>query len=491
MRQGSPESNGWNSMNGSSENLSFPKQPRKNGYGGFGPPSSTGGELEPSPIGPMSRSETFPKPSYSAGEPSRRPSAPGARSDTLPVTGFPTERRPSFGPDTSRLPPPRKSLIAQRGQSGSVNLAVEFGISNPYHTPSDSASSGYSTFSDQSFTSSQTSPARSHTHDKFPDASNARDPMVSLQSSMENLRPTDLRIDPTATAPRRAQSPLVESPYGTSPRGNPYDPAIQYGLGEDLSPRTHGRHMPSSRHGTPPQSNTHLDRRNDSLPGLPGTGVPPIRKGSREGQSRGNCKLCREAITGKSISSADGRLTGKYHKACFVCTTCSEPFSSAEFYVLNDKPYCEQHYHKLNGSLCGSCGRGIEGQYVEDESRVKHHMECFCCLDCRRPLSDSYFEVDGKAYCERDAMRRTQPSPNGYGGGMSGEPHMHSQGHPRGGPGPRHYGNPAGRSAPRPGYGSPTMPRGPYGGPPPTNRLGPALGLRPQMNKRMTRLGIM
>ncbi|KOS20220.1 Paxillin-B [Escovopsis weberi] len=84
--------------------------------------------------------------------------------------------------------------------------------------------------------------------------------------------------------------------------------------------------------------------------------------------------------------------------ACFVCATCAEAFTSAEFYVLDDKPYCEQHYHRLNGSLCGGCGRGIEGEYVEDESDVKHHLECFCCLDCGVSLSGGYFEVEGKAY---------------------------------------------------------------------------------------------
>lgn len=189
---------------------------------------------------------------------------------------------------------------------------------------------------------------------------------------------------------------------------------------------------------------------------------------------RGNCKACGLPIKGKSISSADGSLlTGRYHKPCFVCSTCQKPFASSTFYVLDDKPYCELHYHKLNGSLCGSCGKGIEGQYLEDESAVKHHVGCFKCGECGMALRDGYFEVAGKAYCERDAWRLVQqPSSttmtgnNAAGGGGLLRP--------GGGPGP------SGRT--------PGLPGGPRGGP---AYGGGRFGPRPRMEKRMTRLGMM
>jgi hypothetical protein len=145
--------------------------------------------------------------------------------------------------------------------------------------------------------------------------------------------------------------------------------------------------------------------------------------------------------------------------------------------VLDDRPYCEQHYHKLNGSLCGSCGRGIEGQYLEDESAVKHHVGCFKCASpaCGMALRDGYFEVNGKAYCEKDAWRLA-----GGGGGNGGGA----------GPGGPPGGGGMGGFRPPP-MGLPGGPRGVMGGggynP---SRLGP-LGQRPKMEKRMTRLGIM
>ncbi|KND89755.1 Paxillin-like protein 1 [Tolypocladium ophioglossoides CBS 100239] len=498
-----------NVSGGGSTTMAPPRVPRKNGYGGFGPPSSIADELEPGTNGLVSRSETYPKPSAPPGPPARMPSAPGTRPDPSRNTGnFGHERKKSMGPDVSRRPPPRTSLLAQHRpkNSRSVDLAAEFGDGNPYHTPSGSASSGYSTFSHPSQASSQTSPARSQTHqndlDPLPKVDKA---MNEPQISMESLRPHDLRIDPTAQARRRTPSPLAESPRGISPREERYDPSMQAGQ-LDLPPRGYDRPLPFPRYGSSPQREPDYmrpERRNDHSQGRLGTSPPsrqetprPLRTPSRDPMtlpSRGDCKACGLAIRGKSISSADGRLTGKYHKACFVCATCSEPFTSAEFYVLSDKPYCEQHYHKLNGSLCGGCGRGIEGQYLEDESRIKHHVGCFRCLDCGMSLSDGYFEVDGKSYCERDAWKRTQPPANGYGMAEQDAYSPPPPGPHRGGPGPRPGPGRGGlpdRPGPRPGPGGLGLPRPPYGAQY-GSRLGPGVGPRPQMNKRMTRLGQM
>ncbi|PNP43810.1 hypothetical protein TGAM01_v208642 [Trichoderma gamsii] len=586
---------------------STPKQPRKNGYEGFGAPS--GRQLDPNAMAPPMRAETFPRPSPGVGETPRRPSFASPMShNRLPSMGDPdAERRPSLVPDTSRRPPPRKSLIPQHLPTESLNLAAEFGSSNPYHTASDSSSSGYSTFSNQSQTTTQTSPARSQPRNSIPDALRVRAVPGGMSTATEKPRPADLRLDPAADIPLPARSPVPRSPY-LIPEGEEerYDPAIQPGIGQpafkpyrafspapeprsepepepelDLGPKNESSPRQSSprsprqsprqtlpaqtpprqftpRQSTPrqptPRQSTPLQpsaRRSTPMQPSPRQSTPvqpsprqstprsPPRKSSlRQSQtvstesprkssrdlkgskdlklpSRGDCKACGEPITGKSVSSADGRLTGRYHKACFVCTTCANPFTSAEFYVMDDKPYCEQHYHKLNGSLCGSCGVGIEGQFVEDESRVKHHVGCFCCLDCGVPLSDGYFEVDGKAYCERDAVRRTRPPPppNPYPRGPPGRGGY-------GGPGPRPYGGPPGPPGPpgpgrmgpggpgpRP-YGPPGLPRGPgpYGGPPPGRLgpgmgpgmrpgmgpgMGPGLGPLPKMNKRMTRLGMM
>lgn len=94
----------------------------------------------------------------------------------------------------------------------------------------------------------------------------------------------------------------------------------------------------------------------------------------------------------------------------FVCKACKERFPTADFYILDDHPYCGQHYHELNGSICVDCGRGIEGRYIDTAGDRKHHIYCFTCSDCSKPLSQDYFEIDGKFYCEADADRVHQKS---------------------------------------------------------------------------------
>jgi hypothetical protein len=101
---------------------------------------------------------------------------------------------------------------------------------------------------------------------------------------------------------------------------------------------------------------------------------------------------------------------------------------------------------------------------------------CFKCGECGMALRDGYFEVGGKAYCEKDAWRLA----GGGGGGNTGI-----------GGGPGGPGGPGGGGGLRPpNMGLPGGPRGAMGvGGYNPSRLGP--GTRPRMEKRMTRLGMM
>ncbi|KAM7216309.1 hypothetical protein V8F06_008328 [Rhypophila decipiens] len=505
------------------------RAPRMNGYGGFGPPQKTRQDLAPEPYGMLNRSETFPRPSEVVDPPMRTPSEPGLRpdkwrrpsevsQDTNTRAPQPTAepRRPSRGPDTSRPPPPRTSLVrpGTAGRDGApgvpaINFAQEFGVGNPYHNSSASTSSsasGYSQPSDRrpSMASSRTSPPRSlssRSGRNPPKPADFDNLMSDLQSSMKEMNPSDPapsalqppkevkakprpsplkfrppppgsdrgydpRIDPVIQSgrPRRPRSPLVPLPVEQEIRDEA--PPFQERT-RDISPVSPLTPLPPS----PPRLRASPERIRDQSDVMP----PPMharnqsRSRPRDGSvqsSRGDCKACRLPITGKSISSADGRLTGRYHKACFVCSTCKEPFSSATFYVLEDRPYCHRHYHELNGSLCGSCDKGIEGQYLEDESTKKHHVGCFRCGDCGMVLKDGYFEVNGGSYCQKDAWRRVQ------------QPRM-ANGGPRKGPSGQTLGLPSG---PRSGGG--------FGMPGGNNRLGPPRPL-PRLEKRMTRLGMM
>ncbi|KAI3325918.1 hypothetical protein HD806DRAFT_428008 [Xylariaceae sp. AK1471] len=508
-----------------SGSMALPKMPRKNGYGGFGPPQKEGEDPEPQPLALGKRSETFPDQALKAGDdelhtdpPARVPSAPGLRPDrssrpsnqdgNRPVMTNERKHRPSYGiRDISRPPPPRKSLIRPPTRDGSknlsINLADEFGSGNPYHSPSisqSSSNSGYSQGSQASQPSSNTSPARS-----VESRSVTRRPSdtAGIDALMDDLQSSMNALQPVSPIPGPAPIPIPQSNSlkpAAAKRGPSQslrvDPAIQDGRDTRLESPISPRSVPKSDRLDTPVQEGQAQVRSETISTL-GSGSHN-RQPSRNPRSRGNCKACQEPITGKSISSADGRLTGRYHKACFVCATCKEPFSSATFYVHEDRPYCEQHYHKLNGSLCRSCNRGIEGQYLEDEVPQKYHPGCFRCGDCGIVLRDGYFDVSGRSYCERDAWRRMQSAARAQ--QMAPPPQQQRQGSASG---------PSMR-APPPG-GIPSIrepPRGLPAGPssnlhrpfglPTGQRLMPGqalgrggLGPMQKMEKRMTRLGIM
>lgn len=189
-----------------------------------------------------------------------------------------------------------------------------------------------------------------------------------------------------------------------------------------LENKTFERPVPTRSQTAVPVSNVsplEKERPKPQMRSPPAVQPPPVpqtasRPGLARRQTTGTkavCRGCNKQIEGKSVKAADGRLTGRWHKACFTCKTCKEPFTTADFYVINNHPYCEQHYHEKNGSVCHACQKGIEGQYLETSSagaggRVerKYHARCFTCVDCRVILSDDYFEIGSRIYCERHAL---------------------------------------------------------------------------------------
>lgn len=292
--------------------------------------------------------------------------------------------------------------------------ALDFGIGNPYHLSTESASSNDSSGSDVKTSSSRSSPPLSE--------SPQRPKRKADTSKLDNLL-SEFRLDldtapilehpapPRWASPPSFSRPLYSKPTETSPYRDSatISPTSNThsltrdgdGLQSFLTPATS-----TDGHLTPtypaanqvvisPSSNPVASPDEDLSPVYPlnqGTlrappaSYPPLPppkaplpRPRRTATKKGSCRGCGELIMGKSVSSADGRLTGRYHKPCFVCKTCKEPFQTADFYVMNNHPYCGRHYHQLNDSLCKSCDRGIEGQYLETELKQKFHPHCFTC----------------------------------------------------------------------------------------------------------------
>ncbi|KAF9922185.1 hypothetical protein FBU30_007719 [Linnemannia zychae] len=116
------------------------------------------------------------------------------------------------------------------------------------------------------------------------------------------------------------------------------------------------------------------------------------------------CRACNLPVEKEAVCAQDGKLQGKWHAACFGCQTCKKPFPDKSFYVYGDAPYCRRHYHKLNNSLCKSCDQPIEGPCAQTMEGWRFHPGCFCCIECKVPLTDVYYNFENQAYCEKDIM---------------------------------------------------------------------------------------
>ncbi|KAJ9602271.1 hypothetical protein H2200_013126 [Cladophialophora chaetospira] len=225
-------------------------------------------------------------------------------------------------------------------------------------------------------------------------------PQVDLTPSDPSARPESVLIksnDIEVPAPLRPRLPQL-------PLESPTAPLLLQGR---LSPIPDpGHHQQDSVDSLP---SIHMER--PASPEPEQETQPPAKARSLV-PNKGPCRGCSKLILAgqKSVSSADGRLTGRYHKECFVCQACKTSFPTAEFYVHNDHPYCSHHYHELENSLCATCGKGIEGVYMETANvagrgKEKHHPGCLKCTTCKIRLDHDYFELSGKVYCERDAFR--------------------------------------------------------------------------------------
>jgi hypothetical protein len=295
---------------------------------------------------------------------------------------------------------------------------------NPLHTPSDSGLSddSYASSGFRSAASSRSSPPGSVTSHSREASKLGRSEYLGETFERTNSPDSyaESRVTPVQTEQSRGPQSQVRlnapdpillpmSPANAYAPESPMDPAIQPGLSFDRRPiQPTPRQDPPSKLGQSP-----LSQSPDVAP----------RRVQRQPTSKGNCGGCSEPIFGKSVKDSSGRLTGRYHKECFVCKTCCSPFPTAEFYVFNNSPYCERHYHKLNGSVCASCDRGIEGQYLETDARTKFHPRCFTCTTCRVVLQDDYYEFNGQRYCDRHARSAATPPRNHLGPG-SYQPRM-------------------------------------------------------------------
>jgi len=108
-----------------------------------------------------------------------------------------------------------------------------------------------------------------------------------------------------------------------------------------------------------------------------------------------SCAGCKKPIT-QSYTTA---LNQTWHPACFRCARCGKAIGQTRFYTYAGQPYHEHCYHDRFSPRCPGCGK-----LVTDGGKVAlgktWHAEHFLCAGGQEPIRGSFFEKNGKAYCE-------------------------------------------------------------------------------------------
>ncbi|XP_053141212.1 leupaxin [Hemicordylus capensis] len=107
------------------------------------------------------------------------------------------------------------------------------------------------------------------------------------------------------------------------------------------------------------------------------------------------CRSCDRPVMDQYLSA----LNAVWHPECFVCGDCMCSFANGSFFELDGRPYCELHFHYRQGTVCHGCGKPIVGRCVSAMGH-KFHPEHFVCAFCLTQLHNGIFqEQNDKAFC--------------------------------------------------------------------------------------------
>lgn len=114
--------------------------------------------------------------------------------------------------------------------------------------------------------------------------------------------------------------------------------------------------------------------------------------------SKGVCAACSKPIVGQ-VCTALGRT---WHPEHFTCAVCEVPLGTKTFFERDGKPYCEEDYHEQFAPRCAYCEGPILDACVTAMDQT-WHPEHFVCAQCGKPFGESgYHEKDGKPFCRDD-----------------------------------------------------------------------------------------
>jgi len=111
------------------------------------------------------------------------------------------------------------------------------------------------------------------------------------------------------------------------------------------------------------------------------------------------CGGCGRGIIGQYIEA----LGQNWHPECFRCAGCGQPLGEQRFAVRDDRPYHPACYEEKFGLRCAACGGLITDQYVEQEGAA-YHPDChkarfgLRCAACDGFIEGRYVQHEGRPY---------------------------------------------------------------------------------------------
>ncbi|XP_008181864.2 thyroid receptor-interacting protein 6-like [Acyrthosiphon pisum] len=120
-----------------------------------------------------------------------------------------------------------------------------------------------------------------------------------------------------------------------------------------------------------------------------------------------NCTKCNRKVTEERLGC---RAMGNvYHIKCFTCTHCGDQLKGKSFYLIDNKPYCEEGYLDTI-KKCSVCQLPIFDRILRATGR-SYHPHCFRCIVCSTLLDGVTFTIDAanQVYCIDDFHKKFAP----------------------------------------------------------------------------------
>jgi len=129
-------------------------------------------------------------------------------------------------------------------------------------------------------------------------------------------------------------------------------------------------------------------------PNIVAAPASPAAPKSTESPDLTICTECGQKLSGKVIKALDK----KWHKQCWVCRGCKSELEP-DFNQSDGYPYCEKCYGQRFAPRCAGCGDPIVDSVLKALDK-KWHKKCFVCTTCKNSFTGgSFFVREGKPYC--------------------------------------------------------------------------------------------